>query len=95
MRHSSLWLPKYISISNPDSELLFDPSRYLGSITPTELANRTPIELLKEPICFKVLNLGPFFLMLPLSSEEILKEFPYRVIFWYVCQRRGLGRMEF
>ena len=69
---------------NLDFELLFDAGSYLNSFTPTRLASRTPIDLLKEPMCFKVLNLGPFFLMPLLSSEEILKEFPSRVIFWYV-----------
>ena len=95
MRCSSLRLPKYISISNPNSELLFDASSYLSCVTPTELANRTPIDLLKEPIYFRVLNLGPSFLMPHLPSEEILKEFPSRVIFWYLCRRRGLVLMEF
>ena len=41
MRPSSLRLPKYISISNFDSELLFDANTYLNSLAPTKLADRT------------------------------------------------------
>lgn len=38
-------LPKYISISNLDSDLLFEASGFLTSLTPTKLANETPIDL--------------------------------------------------
>ena len=58
MWRSSLRLPKYISISNSDSELLFDASSYLNSLTPTKLADRISKSYLKEPMRFKVLDLG-------------------------------------